>query len=227
MKEIREYLTPHKRFLLAGTAITGTVLANFSGPILVKFLPFNITLAIMQSVLSVVGHIFIASSVAIALCISIVLARSRGFTAKRIAVIALYYVLSLVMVIIMYIAHDMYRNFVEFITQLQADYRKEITEKLASATTIEKKAKLSQLNAVMVYENEGKIITYLNVDGTANKYRPTPEAEKNRNFVLFAQTFFKLQSKTLAANTLIWFLATLSAAFVGTRRKKVEWTEQQ
>lgn len=219
MKEIREYLSRRKRFSLTAAGIIGGILANFSGPILMKFAPINYTLAITESILKIAGNLLLASSMAIVLYLSINIARSLGFTWKRIAVIALFCLFSIVLAIMTYKVGAMYNNFVQHIDTLSSESRNEVAKKMTMATTLEKKSKLSYLYAQFHYEERGDCINYFGKDGTEHRYHPNQEAIKNRELLLFFQAFSKMQDKTMMTNIVIWLLSTLIAVCFGFTKK--------
>jgi len=221
MKEIREYLSSGRRLALAIAGIIGGVLVNFSGPILLKFAPLNQSLAVTDSVLKVVGHILLASSMAVCLYLSIVIARSNGFTGKRIATIAFFFIFSVVAAVMSYKICAAYNNFVQYTEAVSSDMSKEIRTKLSAATSAEKRSKLAYLNAQYVFEEEGKLITYVDRNGTEHKYQPDEETIKNRETHLFFKALIKMQNQTMVANILIWILSTLIAIVLSIRRDQV------
>ena len=221
MKEIHEYLTRRNRFFATAAAIVGAILANFSGPILLKLVSLTATIAGAVSILKIVGNLLLASSIAIFLSISIKIARERGFTVKRAVPISLYLILSVTMVFMSYKMNELYGNFVRFITTESTNTRNKLNDKLGTVTTIEKKSKISHLIAQSVYEDEGRIVNYLEKDGSEHKYHPDNEAIKNREMVKLFQDISKTQNQTMMAIILIWITSTLLAVIIGVTRGTV------
>ncbi len=219
MKELREYISRRQRILAAVTATVGAVLANFTGPMLLKFAPLNSSVAVTQGVLKVAGNLLLASTIAFFLTLAIRIARVRGFSTKRIATIALFLIFSVALATMTYKVNAAFNDFVEYVTKKSAKNHKDLKGIMATATSLEKRSKISFIVAQEAYEDEGRIINYMDIDGTERRYRPDKEAMENRGLLLLFQSITKAQNQTSFATIIIWILSTVVAVIFGFKSK--------
>ena len=223
MKEIRGYLSRRNRLFAAVAATVGACLANFSGPILLKLAPLNSSLAVIESILKVTGNLLLASTIAVFLALSIKIARMRGFTAKRVATIALFCMFSMALAAMTYKVNAMFNDFVKYVTTQSAVSQKMLKDKMALASTLDSKAKISFLIAQDAYEKVGMIINYIDINGIERRFQPDQEAIKNREMLHMFQTMSKMQNLTTLAIIIIWSLSTVIAVIFGiTCRVEIE-----
>lgn len=184
-----------------------------------RFAQLNLEMAVLESFLKTTGNLLFATALATYLDISIIIARTRGFTRKRIFFITAITLFSMLLAFLTYKTGAMYNDFVRYVESASADTSKNYDNKLAMATTTEKKSKLSYLKAQYIYENEGKIINYLDTDGAEQRYQPNKESINNREMLQFFHSFNNLQNEITVANVVIWLLSTLIAVYLGYTRK--------
>jgi hypothetical protein len=122
-----------------------------------------------------------------------------------------------------YKVNAMFNDFVKYVTTQSAVSQKMLKDKMALASTLDSKAKISFLIAQDAYEKVGMIINYIDINGIERRFQPDQEAIKNREMLHMFQTMSKMQNLTTLAIIIIWSLSTVIAVIFGiTCRVEIE-----
>jgi len=183
-------------------------------------------MAILGGALRLFGNIVLAVMISSSICTTLRVKKGEKLSKKRAAIASFLILIALVLAGLSFEASTAFNNFDKNIKETELTIKKDILNKLNQNNKIERKSKLSQLYAKMTYEEEGKIIEYLTPEGKSAAYIPTPDAEKNRDMLLFLITYRKMFAPVNITIGLIWLISIIAAiGFVVHRRRSTATTE--